>query len=90
MVPVKRLTLKERLEVACYHSSQKELWQVDSDTGHVVCSLCGKPAPEVVLRLCAECGTEFVLLRSDVNWLPKYFVVADKVFEREFFCPPCY
>lgn len=87
----KRLTLQERLQVACYHSSGPKTgnWVVDSTHGHGVCCYCGKPAPELVLRICFECGTEFVL-NFGPDWMAKNFVHKGKVYEREFYCPPCY
>jgi predicted amidophosphoribosyltransferase len=88
----KRLTLEEKLEHACFHAagSKHPLWVTCQETGHVVCSHCGKPAPDIVFRICWECGDEFVL-ELDQNWVSKYFVTSDgKVFERETYCPPCY
>ena len=83
----KRLTIEERISVACYHHNNS--WVLDSNTGHMVDSHCGKPAPDAVLRICSECGDEFVM-NFGPDWLPKFYVVQGKVYEREFFCPPCY
>lgn len=85
------LPLEERIKVACYHSvfNGRPDWSVDRETGHVVHSACGKPAPDLVLRICSECGKEFVM-NFGPDWQAKFFLVKGKVFEREFFCPPCY
>ena len=84
----KELTLEERLKVACLHSLTK--WTVDRTHGHGVCYLCGKPSSELVLRKCSVCENEFVL-NFGPDWESKYFLVGNKVFEREFFCSKkCY
>lgn len=87
----KRLTLAKRLQVACYHSfgSKHPQWVVDSTHGHPVCSHCGKPSPELVIRFCSECDDEFVI-EFNWKWAPKYFLVAGKVYEQDFQCPPCF
>lgn len=86
-----RLSWEARSEVACYHPfvENRPQWELDTDSGHMVHSACGKPAPDLVLRLCSECGNEFVI-NFGPDWLAKNFLVDNKVFEREFFCPPCY
>jgi hypothetical protein len=87
-----RLSLAERTEVACYHPfvDNRPQWELDSNTSHMVHSACGKPAPDLVLRICSECGKEFVM-NFGPDWVSKFFVTKNgEVFEREFFCPPCY
>ena len=85
------LSLEDRVAVACYHPfvDNRPQWELDSNTDHMVHSACGKPAPDLVLRICSECGNEFVM-NFGPAWLAKTFLVGDKVYEREFFCPPCY
>lgn len=89
---IEYLPLEVRLEFACYHSgaSKHPLWQLDTATGHMVCSLCGKPAPDLVFRICVECGKQFVLELTDPNWQPKVFMVGNKVFQRDFECATCF
>lgn len=93
MAPI-RLTLKQRLAVACYHSfgSQHPNWVVDSAHGHSVCYHCGKPSPEAVIRICSEpdCGNEFVI-EFNWKWLPKVGTLAgtNRLIEFTFLCPSC-
>lgn len=87
MSPI-RLNLRERLEVACYHAIFAK-WVVNPTGPGMVCCHCGKPAPDVVLRICSECDKEFVLNR-DAKWRPKMVSLSDgRLIERTVLCPPC-
>lgn len=92
-IGIKWLSLEERLQVACYHSSgaKHPNWGLDPTSGHMLCCLCGKPSPELVLRVCVTCGNQFVLHLNDSRWLPKVAILSDgTVIEREFECKTCY
>lgn len=89
----KRLTIEQRVQVACYHSfgSKHPLWVVNQHGPGVICSLCHNPSPDVVLRICADCGDEFVIKRSDPNWAPKMVELSGgRLIERTVYCTTCY
>lgn len=90
---IKYLPLDERIKVACYHSSAAihSLWRLDSDSGRMVCFLCGKPAPPLVLRICPTCFNQFVLDFDHPRWdTPMHVMRNGDLIERHIECDACY
>lgn len=89
----KLLTLDERLQVACYHSigAKHPNWELDNTSGHLVCSHCGKPSAELVIRICSTCGDQFILNIDHPRWESKYSILKNgDVVLNDIECDNCY
>lgn len=92
---MKRLTLHEKRAHACYcpkDPSKGVGWTVDPVTRRGICSSCGNPCPQAIIRTCMICTDEFILPLDDPTWRPLYEVSRDgkRTVMNEFMCHSCY